>query len=148
MVQEIASLKKEKLSLMEEIKNLNHLVKVYKKDSEKLKYLFGIMGELQKENIPSEELLIDSISFSSEYPLIKIEKFKYNILRQESKGTKAARMLMDFLFLPHEIKGMSFQTLKDKEPEKMGAILDYAISLKSSIKNEIVKSITSKCKGK
>ena len=148
MVQEIASLKKEKLSLMEEIKNLNHLVKVYKKDSEKLKYLFGIMGELQKENIPSEELLIDSISFSSEYPLIKIEKFEYNILRQESKGTKAARMLMDFLFLPHEIKGMSFQTLKDKEPEKMGAILDYAISLKSSIKNEIVKSITSKCKGK
>ena len=153
------NLKKENKKLKEEIKylknelqNLNQNYIKIRKDSEKLECIFGFIDKIKSirgcEEGPDRASLIEDITFIDTSPLIKIKNFQCKILNKEKKGTRAARLLVEFLFNEDETKNMSFASLKSIYPDECKAIMDYCLNLATSSKSEIVKAITSKLRGK
>ena len=147
MIKENQELKTENERLSNELIKITAENNKLIKHQQKLFYLFSIIKDLEKDHFEETDL-IDEVAISPNYPLIKIERYQMNILEEETKGTKAARILIDYLFDEKDINGSSYNQLQGKYPQKINSILEYSLSLKTSTKNDIVKAITSKCRGK
>ena len=147
MIKENQELKTENERLSNELIKITAENNKLIKHQQKLFYLFSIIKDLEKDHFEETDL-IDEVAISPNYPLIKIERYQMNILEEETKGTKAARILIGYLFDEKDINGPSYNQLQSKYPQKINSILEYSLSLKTSTKNDIVKAITSKCRGK